>query len=146
MVERDLFRFSAALRAFGTWCGLPLPAMKGRRLARFAGLALRALDDKAYCLQLLESDNIIEVHLGLWALGVDDLALVTPQLERLVTDPVHVRRVLGWYFIRNITDDAYRMSLAMRHLDERDPETLAWVISNLAVPSKIGRASCRERV
>ena len=48
-VERDLFRFSAALRAFGTWCGLPLPAMKGRRLARFAGLALRALDDKAYC-------------------------------------------------------------------------------------------------
>ena len=143
-VERDLFRFSAALRAFGTWCGLPLPAMKGRRLARFAGLALRALDDKAYCLQLLESGNIIEVHLGLWALGVDDLALVTPQLECLVTDPVHVRRVLGWYFIRNITDDAYRMSLAMRHLDERDPETLAWAISNLAVLDQALRGRYRS--
>ncbi len=34
-----------------------------------------------YCLQLLESDNIIEVHLGLWALGV--MTCGTPQLDVL---------------------------------------------------------------
>ncbi len=128
--ERDLFRFSA-LRAFGTWCRLPLPAMKGRRLARFAELALRALDDHAACSCL--SDNIIRCTR---AVGLR--ALMTWRWSRPARascrDPVHVRRVLGWYFIRNITDGAYRMSLAITPSGRARSGTLAWVISNLAVP------------
>lgn len=130
-LDNDLFRFSSAIRAFSVWSGLGFESEKAATVKKYAALAYECLVDEAKRRAYLESSNNLEAYFALWAMGCYEAADTDAEVEKLLTDERHYRRVLGWYFVRSTDSEQYKMQTACRFLDERDEELLAWIISCL---------------
>ena len=130
-LDEDLFRFSSAIRALSTWAGLGLGDARPALAKKCAALACEVLSDEAKIEQYKNSEDNLEAYFALWGQGCREIADTERDVETLLEDPRHYRRVLAWYFVTHSDNDRYSMSVASRHLDERDDELLSWITHNL---------------
>lgn len=140
-LDEDMFRFSSVVRAFDTWTGLGCTDNKPFTNKKFAEYAYDCLTSEEMRKEYLDSSDNVKAFLALWAYGCHEAEDTIPLVEKLLTDPLHYRRVLGWFFVSNMDRTAYQMLHASNHLDERDEELLAWVVNNLAVTMPLTFAS-----
>ena len=84
----------------------------------------------------LASDDLSEVWMALWGYGCYDLDDTYSIVNGFVCGNDRRRRLLAWYFIYNSDSADYKMRMACAHLDERDPEVLAWLTNCLAQTSQ----------
>ncbi|MBQ1363036.1 MAG: DUF4132 domain-containing protein [Oscillospiraceae bacterium] len=151
-MEENLFRFSSALRALDTWTGLAYDDRRPAVGKKFAALAFDCLSDENAWERNFQSDDSMSVYLALWGLGCRDVEAMGREVGGLVADPEPRRRVLGWYVLAqsdsslgtNASIDQLR--LAVRHLDEKDPKVLAWMLLSLPYTWKLrGGPAHREK-
>ena len=131
-LEHNLFRFSGAIRAFDMWTGMGYGDNKPANIQKYAQLAYDCLTDEAKRQGFFQSDSNVEAYFALWAQGCRELYDTYETIPRLLDDPRHYRKVLGWMFVSRTDNSRYQMELASRYLEERDEELLAWITGNLA--------------
>ncbi len=132
-IDHDLFRYSSFVRAMGTWTGFSYENTAPSHVKNYAEKACRCLTDESYRRECMESDNAMDAYFGLWAAGAHEAADCHVYVEHLLSDSRKYRRILGWYFVSNLDHPLLQSEIVKKHLNERDDETLAWIISNLPV-------------
>jgi len=73
--KNDLIRFSSVKRAVGVWLGL-ISEESGsldRVSSKSIALISRCLRDEAFIEECLASEDSMQIHIGLWAIGVRDV-------------------------------------------------------------------------
>ena len=131
-VESDLFRFSSAVRALGVWTGFSIEHSRPESAKRLGQVALEVLSDESKREEYLASQDLADVWMALWGYGCYDVDDTFEILNRYITGEDRDRKLLAWYFANNSDDGAFKMRTACAHLDERDPEVLAWLTGCLA--------------
>ena len=138
ILENGLCRFSSVVRAFDTWAGLGYGDQKQKIAEKCMSLALKYLSDENALSEGLNSNDTTEIYLALWALCCRDIHNATKSACNLLKNPEKYKRLVGWYFITHTNSDSYRHEIAVKYLNVRDGEELAWVCSNL----HINREAC----
>lgn len=130
-LDEDLFRYSAVIRAFGTWTGLGYDNTKPASIRRYAQYAYGCLTDPVLRQEYLNSGDNQKAYFALWSMGCDEIRDCEAMVEQLLWDKHHYRQILGWFYVSQSDSDVYKTALARKHLQERDEELLAWVVSCL---------------
>ena len=138
ILDNDLCRFSSVVRAFDTWAGLGFGDQKQKVAEKCMSLALKYLTDKTSINAAFDSKDTTEIYLALWALCCRDIHSATERALRLLGSSEKYKRLVGWYFITHTNSESYRHNLAVKHLNVRDMEELAWICFNL----HINRVAC----
>ncbi|MCL2150637.1 MAG: DUF4132 domain-containing protein [Coriobacteriia bacterium] len=133
ILENGLTRFSSVIRAFDTWTGLAFGNEKPAVVDKSLALALRYLESPDEVATGLESADVTESYMALWAQCCVDVNAATDNACRLLDSPQRYQRLLAWYFITHTNSAAFRHSLAVQRLATRDLEELAWVCANLHI-------------
>lgn len=136
-IEEDLFRYSSATRAFDTWTGLGYGDAKPAVVKKCAAFAYDCLTDESIRKQYLESENNLEAYFAIWSMGCYEIVETDEFARKLLNDEKKYRRILGWLFVSRTDNADYQMYMASQYLNERDEETLAWIISNLELTPSI---------
>lgn len=140
-LEHNLFRYSSTIRAFDTWTGLEYDNSKPEQVRQYGQLAYECLTDASRRQEYLEKGSPIQAYFALWGQGCLEVQDTYPMVAQLLQDPHRDRKIVGWLFVSRTDQNRYRMAVASQHLEERDPELLAWVIWNLAQTWKLRRTS-----
>ncbi len=135
-IDRDMFRYSSAIRALDTWTGLGYGDAKPAAAKKCAALAYECLTDEAARTRYLKSTDTLEIYFAMWALGCRRVEDCEAAAEQLLQAPEKYKRAVGWYFVSHTEAPRYQMHHAAQHLGERDPALLAWVTANLAVTQR----------
>jgi hypothetical protein len=133
ILQNDLCRFSSVIRAFDTWSGLGFGDQKQKVAEKCMSLALQYLTDKNAIDAGLNSNGTIEIYLALWALCCRDIYSATENACSLLGSSEKYKRLVGWYFITHTNSDSFCHNMAVKYLNVRDPEELAWICTNLHI-------------
>lgn len=131
-LDEDMFRYSSVTRAFDVWTGLGYGDAKPAVVKKCAAFAYDCLVSKETRKQYLTSENNLESYFALWATGCYEIAETDQMVRKLLDDEKKYRRILGWLFTSHVENSGYRMNVACHYLEERDEETLAYIVNNLA--------------
>jgi len=129
ILEHNLCRFSATIRAFGTWSGLAYTDQKQKVVEKGVKLARDLLTNVPA--NLPETGDTVELYMYMWAMACRDVNSAITLAQTLITSEEKYKRLVGWYFITHTANNALRHRLAVLYLHVRDPEELAWVCGNL---------------
>lgn len=138
-LDEDLFRYSAAIRAFDTWTGLGYGDAKPANVKKCAEYAYTCLTDEAARKEYINSENTQQAYFAMWAMGCYEIRDTEAMTEKLLSDKRHYRRVLGWLFVARSNSDSYKLHFARKYIEERDEELLAWITSCLPVTYRLMR-------
>ncbi len=136
-LKEDLFRYSSATRAFDVWTGLGYGDAKPAIVKKCAQFAYDCLTNESVRKNYLDSENNLEAYFSLWAAGCYEINETDQMARKLLDDERKYRRMLGWLFVTRTDSTGYRMQVARSYVNERDEETLAWVVNNLAVTREL---------
>ncbi len=113
--QNDLIRFSSVKRAVGTWLGLisDESGSLDRVSNKSIGLISRCLKDEAFIEECLSSEDSMQIHIGLWAIGVRDVRKATERAGILAAQGTHHQRLSAGYFAQGLQLPRYQAVLAM---------------------------------
>lgn len=127
--ENNLIRFSAVRRAVGVWTGLG--AQDPKDLERISdktlSLLLDGLNSDARRESMLQSENSMEIYIGLWAAAVTDLYMAVDLAENIVLHGSRHQAAVCCFFVSVIQVQSVYLHIAKKALARfpEDPEVLA---------------------
>jgi len=137
-IEKDMFRYSSAVRALDTWTGLGFgDEMRPAVVKKCAALAYETLTDETAAERYLDSPDSLEAYFGLWGISCREVRTGIQKAQKLLEDPQEYRRVLGWYYLSHVENPSYQMRVAAQFLEERNKKVLAWMMPCLASTWKL---------
>lgn len=113
--QNDLIRFSSVKRAVGAWLGL-ISQESGsldRVSSKSIELISRCLRDEAFTEECLSSEDSMQIHIGLWAIGVRDVGKATERAGILAAKGTHHQRLTAGYFAQGLQLPLHQAVLAM---------------------------------
>ena len=130
ITDNDLLRFSSVRRAIGTWTGL---MAFDRITEKTVSLIREYLDDENARRDGLTTDDVMKVHLAVWAQAVHDADAATDMLKNIAANGTHPQVMAGAYFTRELFSKAYRsaVSKAFVTAHPEEPDVLALALPNL---------------
>ena len=131
VIEHKLARFSSVIRAFATWTGLAFDNEKPAVIEKCMKLAHMYLSDEAKFAVGLQSDDVLEIYMALWACACRDIHAASAAANSLLDSPQKYQRLVAWYFIHGSVNEKVKHETAIAYIQERDPEELAWICSCL---------------
>ncbi|MDX2198917.1 MAG: DUF5724 domain-containing protein [Phycisphaerae bacterium] len=84
IVDHSMERFSATVRAFNVWLGLPLDAQSQKYVRDTLGSLAGFLDEPAARRKALDGDDAEKAYFALWAAAFDDAPAAVGPAERLL--------------------------------------------------------------
>ncbi len=102
LVEHDLTRFSATIRAIDTWFGFGYEALNARECNQTITHTLRFLADPAARQEAIAGADAQAVYLALWASAFEDAPATIPCAQALLTDALAERRFAGAHLLAQI--------------------------------------------
>ena len=72
--EQNYVRFASVKRSVGTWTGLARWEDPDRLAGKIIESMARSLQSRGNALEMIASDDPVDIYLGLWALGFEDVA------------------------------------------------------------------------
>jgi HEAT repeat protein len=103
IVEHELMRFSATIRAVGIWfaLGWDAPTLKQANAALNTAHDFM-FDPEARETALATSEDGQTVYLALWAMAFEDALAAMPRAQALFTDPITVRRAAAVHLLQHL--------------------------------------------
>lgn len=102
ILEHDLSRFSATVRAADVWFGMGWQGGETRHVDQVLRQALHFLDDPHARAQALEGEDGEAIYLALWALAYQDASAAVAPATRLLQSPVVERRFAGVHLLSHL--------------------------------------------
>lgn len=112
ILTNDLQRFSAVKRAVGTWTGLVNESQADRIDQKIIHLIYRVLTDPPYIEACLQSQDSMEVYLGLWAKGFYSMEEMWVKAAELIDEGVKHKIQVLFYYLAATQCDWIRERLA----------------------------------
>ncbi len=119
ILDHDLVRFSATIRAVSVWFGFQLDVSHQRVITKLLQKTLNFLDDTGARQRAFESDPGEDVFLALWSLAFEDAYEAIEPAKALLTDPNAERRFAAAYLLSQTWLDPARLAL-LPLLDDSD--------------------------
>ncbi|WP_458120863.1 DUF5724 domain-containing protein [Paenibacillus sp. Z6-24] len=130
ILQHDLIRYSAIVRALGTWTGLPLEAANTRVAGQLIRQAYEALADHSLRREWLGDENANKIYISLWATAVHEEQELYDHIQYLMDTGVRYQQIVALYVLSNSQNKELRLRIARPHLQEHDGELLYWVLNN----------------
>jgi hypothetical protein len=128
ILDHNLTRFSATIRAAGVWLGLPLAAGHGRELAEILRRVLVYLDDRAGREWDIARGDGRAAYLALWATAYSDVNTAGDAAIPLLGDADVERRFAAAYLLGNMQLRGASSAL-IPALADADPRLPAYVVA-----------------
>ena len=100
IVDNDLVRFSAVKRAVSVWTGICNEEHMDRITNKQLELMVKALKDKEYVQELLQSNDSIELFIGLWSQGFYEVEDSVVSCKKLVENGTKNQKLVVSYYNR----------------------------------------------
>lgn len=120
ILEHNLLRFSATVRAIDVWLGLQWDAPSAGVVKKTVEAMLRFLGDPAARAEALAKETGEPLYLALWALGFEDAAAAVGPAAALLKDKSVERRYVAVKFLEDLDLPAARLAL-VEAIDDADP-------------------------
>lgn len=130
LVEHDLTRFSATVRAVDVWFGFGWESVNNRVVKEILEQVLLFLEDPAEQTAALESNNAQTVYLALWAIAFNDAVLSIAPASKLLQDPIVERRFVATHLLTQLSIVEAQIAL-LPALDDEDLRVAATAIKVL---------------
>ncbi|WP_141502705.1 DUF4132 domain-containing protein [Paenibacillus luteus] len=130
VTEHDLIRYSSVVRAVDVWTGLGLEAANTRVTKQVITFAAQCLADPAVVEKGLESSNVNELFISLWAIAVKEEKLLYDKINLIMESNDDYRKIAAQYMLAQSQNDDARFSIAQNWLGETNKELQYWVVSN----------------
>jgi HEAT repeat protein len=145
ILEHDLTRFSATIRAADVWFGLGWTAAGAHAVKETIQQALYFLQDSAAREQALQADDHQALYLALWALAFEDVTAAVEPAARLLNDPCVERRFVATHLLGYIGLDSSRSAL-LSALEDDDLRVTVRALNALSCPDEsLARTDLFER-
>jgi HEAT repeat protein len=132
ILEHDLTRFSATIRAVDVWFGFDWRAEDASEVKRDLGQVLRFLDDPSAREEVLRKGDGRSVYLALWTIAFEDAIRVLEPAEKLLTDADVERRFATVYLLRQVRLVGSNQLLS-RALEDPDLRVAACALEGLVL-------------
>lgn len=126
VLEHNLIRFSAVVRALDTWAGFNWDAEKVSTVKRFMELAQRYLNEPELIEKAIKSKDNAEVYMSLWALGVHDIDRCKVYLDDLYKSGKTDKKVLVLYFVSQTEIGEWFREFGSEAIMEKERELIYW--------------------
>lgn len=101
VLEHDLLRFPATVRAFDVWTGMNFSAERPASVRRAFALALEMLQSPERRKQALTDGDPLELYLSLWASGCANTDTALTAMRAVLKDVSGMRRSAALFFLEN---------------------------------------------
>ncbi|MBW4662399.1 MAG: DUF4132 domain-containing protein [Drouetiella hepatica Uher 2000/2452] len=118
IVEQNLTRFSATIRALDVWFGFGLEALNEKLAKQMLSQILELLEPDAQA-AALHSDDPKTVYLALWAVGFEDAIAAIARAVPLLDHPQSTHRFVAVHFLAQL-DSTPARSLLLPAVGDRD--------------------------
>lgn len=142
ILEHDLLRFSATVRALDVWFGFQWDSANGRALATVLEQALKYLESAEARTSALTEEDPQNAYLSLWASGFEDAPAAVPLTEYLLVSSNPEIRFVAAYFLSNAGLSTAEEKL-FPLLEDDDLRIASFVMNSLH--TGLGEASPRLR-
>ena len=120
--DNDLLRFSSVKRALATWTGIG--EMYADRISKKEfEIIHKIVENSDYANELLESDNNVEVLLGLWQKGREDISEAINAIEKLLNSGKHHTILLASYYLDIIQNSKLSQKISKKVI-QQNPDDL----------------------
>ncbi|MFJ6210917.1 DUF4132 domain-containing protein [Lysinibacillus sp. NPDC092081] len=100
--EHQLTRFSSVIRAVDTWMGLGYNSFENQKVTEeVLSLAIRAIEDDHFTLELLKSERTIDIYVALWTISTKDYSKLDTILPELLQREKHIQ-LTTLAFLKNL--------------------------------------------
>ncbi|MCM3270416.1 DUF4132 domain-containing protein [Paenibacillus elgii] len=139
VLEHQLERFSAVIRALDTWTGLGFTDQKPAVIRKCLELALRALTDESYREEAEHSEDTLVYYFSLWAAATYDIGEATTRIQRVLKDGARYKKLASLYFLAQLNQPEMQHRIASGHLPAAvdDAEQMAWLMNSLYADYRI---------
>ncbi len=105
--EQNYVRFASVKRSIGTWTGLARWEDPDRLAGRIIDGIANSLRSRERAMEMIDSDDPVDIYLGLWALGFDDVEEAEKAMLRLTgadggRGGSEIQLMTVGYFCRNL--------------------------------------------
>ncbi len=119
ILDHDLARFSATIRAMNVWFELAWEMTSTRAVNDTIATVLRLLEDSSACDAAIAGQDGHTAYLGLWALAFENASAALAVAEGMLADEVAERRFVAVHFLAQLRLPQARSSL-LTALDDPD--------------------------
>ncbi len=136
IIEHDLIRYSAIVRALDVWTGMNLEASQQRVAQQVIQYVYDALKDDALRQEWLTSENANQIYISLWATAVHEELDLPARIQTVIDSDIRYRKLVALYVLANSQYDELRFTIARKLLHEQelnpatDPELVYSVMVN----------------
>ncbi|MDR1604516.1 MAG: DUF5724 domain-containing protein [Gracilibacteraceae bacterium] len=129
VLDNDLLRYSAAIRALDVWMGLGESFEDKRVAAKLLSLGYDYLTGAKPVKAGIESADLTEIYAALWAVSVEEMNTLLALIDQLMQGEKY-QKLAGLYFLQQTENRPLQSFAAARLLGETDLDILSLVISN----------------
>ncbi|MDR0611782.1 MAG: DUF5724 domain-containing protein, partial [Planctomycetaceae bacterium] len=122
ILDNNLERFSSIVRAIGSWMGLQTAEFRPNTIRKTLEIAADIISNKANIDQLLDSDDLIEIYVALWGIGLREIADTKKPLLDLIKSKKKYKQLAALHFLQQTNDHQLMKEVVFEMLDENDPE------------------------
>ncbi|GFZ82870.1 hypothetical protein GCM10008018_30980 [Paenibacillus marchantiophytorum] len=139
VLEHNLERFSAVIRALDTWTGLAFTDQKPAVIRKCLELALRALTDESYREEAEHNEDTLVYYFSLWATATYDIGEAKTRIQRVLRDGARYKKLASLYFLAQLNQPELQHRIASGHLPAAvdDPEQMAWLMNSIYADYRI---------
>ena len=99
VLDHNLIRFSAAIRAFSVWFGLPLEEVNQKAVHQILQQVLQYLDSPSECEKAAKIGEAQNAYYALWSMAFDDVLTAFPQAVTLARSSSVEKRFAAVHFL-----------------------------------------------
>ncbi|MBQ3545990.1 MAG: DUF4132 domain-containing protein [Lachnospiraceae bacterium] len=124
--ENNLIRFSSVKRAIGTWLGLMETDINSleRISNKSIELILECIDNEEKCNEFIQSEDCMEIYIGLWSMAVYDTNRAIDVVTHISKTGTNHQVLTTGYFCANLDNRKLSHTIAkeviMEHKDEQN--------------------------
>lgn len=131
IVENNLCRFSAVIRAVDVWFGLPFDITSEKKVAEVIIKVLLYLESPNKCLEVIQNGSAEDIFFALWSIAFLDVKASEKYASELARSEILEKRFIATYFLSEtklISSDYKLIEL----LDDQDLHICAAAFKGLA--------------
>jgi Family of unknown function (DUF5724)/Domain of unknown function (DUF4132) len=134
ILDENLIRFTATLRAVDVWFGFNLEVLNEKEGRRIVGQFLELLTDQQKHQNALQSDDAQTVYLALFVTGFSDATKSIGEAQQLLTNPKATHRFIAVYFLMQLGIDGAQIA-TMAVTTDADMRVACLALQSISNPS-----------
>ncbi len=118
--DNNMLRFAAVKRAVGTWTGVGAEQEQDRSAEKVLADIITCLEDENNAYALINTEDAINICVGLWGLGFYEITTAMEEVKRLVVEGTRQQKLAASYYINSLEYKEYKNKIAnyvVEHID-----------------------------